>query len=94
MGFSRQEYWNVLPCPPLEDLPDAGIKPVPLMSLLLAGGFFTTSITRVPPKRFLQLWVQKSEAGPPALRSESDDRSKGVSAIGRVAVAPSTLTHP
>ena len=24
-GFSRQEYWNGLPCPPPEDLPDPGI---------------------------------------------------------------------
>ena len=27
MGFSRQEYWSGLPCPPPEDLPDSGIKP-------------------------------------------------------------------
>ena len=27
MGFSRQEYWSRLPCPPPEDLPDPGIKP-------------------------------------------------------------------
>jgi len=27
MGFSREEYWNVLPCPPPEDPPDPGIKP-------------------------------------------------------------------
>ena len=27
MGFSRQEYWSVLPCPPPGDLPDPGIKP-------------------------------------------------------------------
>ena len=26
MGFSRQEYWNGLPCPPPGDLPDPGIK--------------------------------------------------------------------
>ena len=25
MGFSRQEYWNGLPCPPPEDLPNPGI---------------------------------------------------------------------
>ena len=24
MGFSRQEYWSGLPCPPPEDLPDPG----------------------------------------------------------------------
>ena len=39
MGFSRQEYWNGLPFPPLGDLPNLGIKP---MSPALAGGFFTT----------------------------------------------------
>ena len=27
MGFSRQEYWNGVPFPSLEDLPDPGIKP-------------------------------------------------------------------
>ena len=30
MGFSKQEYWSVLPCPPPGDLPDPGIKPVSL----------------------------------------------------------------
>ena len=28
MGFSRQEYWSGLPCPPPGDLPDPGIKSV------------------------------------------------------------------
>ena len=28
MGFSRQEYWSRLPCPPLGDLPYPGIKPI------------------------------------------------------------------
>ena len=27
MGFSRQEYWNGLPCPPPGNLPNPGIKP-------------------------------------------------------------------
>ena len=26
-GFSQQEYWNVLPCPPPGDLPEPGVKP-------------------------------------------------------------------
>ena len=26
MGFSRQEHWSGLPCPPLEDLPNPGIE--------------------------------------------------------------------
>ena len=27
MGFSGQEYWSGLPCPPPGDLPDPGIEP-------------------------------------------------------------------
>ena len=27
MGFSRQEYWSGLPCPPPGDLPNPGIEP-------------------------------------------------------------------
>ena len=26
-GFSRQEYWSTLLCPPIGDLPDSKIKP-------------------------------------------------------------------
>ena len=26
MGFSRQEYWSGLPCPPPEDLPNPGTE--------------------------------------------------------------------
>ena len=29
MGFSKQEYWSGLACPPLGDLPDPGIEPPP-----------------------------------------------------------------
>ena len=43
MGFSRQEYWSGLTCPPLEDLPDPGIEPESLVSPALAGRFFATS---------------------------------------------------
>ena len=32
LGFSRQEYWSGLPCPPPGDLPDPGIKPTSLTS--------------------------------------------------------------
>ena len=42
--FSRREYWNRLPSPPPEDLPDPGIKP----GCALAGRFFTTGTTSVP----------------------------------------------
>ena len=43
MGFSRQEYCPLLPLPPPGDLPHPGIGSAFLMSLVLAGGFFTTS---------------------------------------------------
>ena len=43
MGFSRQEYCSGLLCRPPRDLSNPGIKPAPLMSPALAGGFFTTS---------------------------------------------------
>ena len=42
MGFSRQEYWSGLPCPPPGDLLGLGMEPVSLAS---AGEFFTTSAT-------------------------------------------------
>ena len=39
-GFSRQEYWNGLPCPPPPgDLPNPGIEP---RSPALQADFFTT----------------------------------------------------
>ena len=44
-GFSRQEFWNGLPCPPSGDLPDPGVEGASLTSPALAGGIFTTSIT-------------------------------------------------
>ena len=44
-GFSRQEYWSGLPCPPPGDLPDPGTGLVFLVSPALADRFFTTSAT-------------------------------------------------
>ena len=33
VGFSRQEYWSGLPCPPPVDLPPPEIEPASLTSL-------------------------------------------------------------
>ena len=44
-GFPRQDYWNGLSFPAPADLSDPGIEPIPLLSLALAGRFFTTSAT-------------------------------------------------
>ena len=38
MGFSRQEYWSVLPCPPPGDRLNPGIELVSLASPEVAGG--------------------------------------------------------
>ena len=43
MGFSRQEYWSGLPCPPPGDLPKPVIESVTLMSPALASRFFNSS---------------------------------------------------
>ena len=53
MGFSRKEYWSGLPFPSLGDLPDPGMEPAFLVTLGLAGGFFTTA---TPP---IILWYRK-----------------------------------
>ena len=46
MGFSSQEYWSGLPCPPSGDLPDLGTETASLISPDQAGGFFTSSTIR------------------------------------------------
>ena len=54
MGYSKQEYWSELSCPPPGDLPDPGIEPT---SLALAGEFFTTSATWEAPND----WICKDQ---------------------------------
>ena len=48
MGFTRQEYWSGLLFLSPGDLPNTGIEPTSLMSLALAGRFFTTVPLRKP----------------------------------------------
>ena len=45
MGFSRQERWSTLSCPPPGDLPNPGIESASFMSPAFANEFFTTSTT-------------------------------------------------
>ena len=45
MGFSKQEYWSGLSCPPPGDLPHPRTELSSLMSLALVGGFFTSNTT-------------------------------------------------
>ena len=68
MGFSRQEYWSRLPCPPPGDLPDPGTEPSSLKPHALAARFSTTSAAweapragvGIPPRPALQecQWTQ------------------------------------
>ena len=47
MGFSRQEYWSMLPFPTPEDLANPEIKPTSLVSPAMA----VDSLPLVPPGR-------------------------------------------
>ena len=69
MGFSRQEYWSGLLCPPSGGLPNPGIEPTSLTSSALAGGFFSTSaIWKAPLSRiFLSKGQEKITSLPPHL---------------------------
>ena len=48
MGFSRQEHWTGLPCPPPEDLLDPGIKPgSPILQV--------DSSSSEPPRKYIYM---------------------------------------
>ena len=60
MGFSREEHWSGLPCPPPGDLPNPGIKPVSLMTPALVSGFFTTSATWETYGSYIYIYIYMS----------------------------------
>ena len=64
MGFSRQEHWSWLPCPPPRDLPDLRIKPGSLRSPALAGRFFTTSAIWEAPVIHIHVFILFSDSFP------------------------------
>ena len=53
MGFSRQEYWSGLSCPPPGDLPDPGIKHAPHIYL----HWQVCSLPLTPPVKSVLLLV-------------------------------------
>ena len=60
MGFSRQEHWSGLPCPPPEHLPDPGIRLVSLLSPAPAG----SSLPLAPPgKPYIPTFLSNSSQG-------------------------------
>ena len=46
IGFSRQECWNGVPCPPPGDLPEPGIELASLTSPVLVGGFLKAQLVK------------------------------------------------
>ena len=75
LGFSRQEYWNGLPCSPPGDLPNSGIEPMSLMSPALTGGFFTTSAACSVQLSHVPLFATPGTAARQASLSITNSRS-------------------
>jgi len=71
MGFSRQEYWSGLPCPPPGDLPDSGIELVSLLSPALAGRFFNPSATWEASQYYIEYSVFVFSPGCPEARGKA-----------------------
>ena len=65
MGFSRQEHWSGLPCPPPGDLPDPEIEPTSLTSPVLAGRFFTTAAAAAKSLQSCPTLYDPREGSPP-----------------------------
>ena len=61
MGFSRQEYWSGLPCPPPGNLPDPGVKSMFLVSTALTGGFTTPVPLGKPPLLYVSSQIATGE---------------------------------
>ena len=63
MGFSSQESWSGLLCPPPGDFPDPGIEPAPPESP--AGEFFTSGPPGKPETSLPLLFASAVAAGQP-----------------------------
>ena len=59
LGFSRQEYQSGLPCPPLGDLPNTGIKPMSPVSPALQVDFLLLSHQGSPIGKFIPTFQMK-----------------------------------
>ena len=71
MGFSRQESWSGLPFPSQGDLLDPGVLPRSLMSLALAGRFFTTDPSGKPLQPFAAVCTEG--VGVPVVETRQQD---------------------
>ena len=57
LGFSRQEYWSGLSCPPPENLLNPGVDHVSFVSPAVAGRFFTTNATWEAPYTYIFFFI-------------------------------------
>ena len=73
IGFSRQEYWSRLPCPPPGDLPNPGIKPTSPASPALQADSLPLSYLGKPHNLFMEqllLWCSLYRQGIESQRSQ------------------------
>ena len=78
IGFSREEYWSGLPCPPPGDLPGQGPNPHLLCLLHWQGGF----LPPVPPGKPNAAAAAKSFQSCPTLCDSMDSSPPGSSERG------------
>ena len=71
MGFSRQEYWRGLPCPPPGDLPNPGIEP-------RSPALQADSLPTEPPGKHRRLCYMHIKATPEHSRALSTAGSSSV----------------
>ena len=87
MGFSRQESWSGLPFPSQGDLLDPGVLPRSLMSLALAGRFFTTDPSGKPLQPFPAVCTEC--AGVPGVQTgQQDPPQSGSTLANKVVTQP------
>ena len=67
MGFSRQEYWSGLSCPPSGDRPDAEIEPSSLVSPALQVDFLPLSHWGSPQNKYILVQLSSVTQSCPTL---------------------------
>ena len=78
VGFSRQEYWSELPCPPPGDLPNPGSQHMTLTSTCTAGRFFTTRTTWEAQNSIVEIVHNLGSSWPSVFHGQSESVSCSV----------------
>ena len=71
MGFSRQEYWSGLPCPPPGDFPDPGIEHKALLSIGFFRQEYWNGLPCPPPGDLPNPGTEPTSPVSPALQADS-----------------------